>query len=109
MKKFLYFRDAADTAFAFPLDDLAVIDLDTDSKMKLYFTSGNGSVTNLDAFYIVTLSVTDGSEREAAAEMLRSASTNRTSMVIIADDVDSIYSRFITAVDSITADVDEAS
>lgn len=107
MKKFLYFRDAADTAFAFPLDDLAVIDLDTDSKMKLVWLTGTGSVTNLDAFYTVTLSVTDGSEREAAAEMLRAASTNRSSMVIIADDVDSIYSRFITAVDSIVADTTE--
>jgi hypothetical protein len=108
MKKFLYFRDAEDTAFAFQLDDLAVIDLDTAEKMKLYFNTGNGSVTNLDAFYIVTLSVTNGSEREAAAEMLRSVSTNRSSMVIIADDHESIYSRFITAVDSITADVDES-
>ena len=109
MKKFLYFRDAADTAFSFALDKLTHIDLDTDSKMILYFETGTGAITNLDPYFVVTLSVTDGSEREAAQEMLRAVSLNRHPQVIIADDVDLIYSRFITAVDSITRDVNEGS
>jgi len=110
MDTMLYFRNSSDDSVVFPLSKLAFIDAHDGDKVILYFGETPGvSTQNL---HNVAVGCADGNESKLAKELgeLFSAHPYKEGMLIVADDVDSVYiGTYATSCGTITLDVDPAS
>ena len=99
-EKYLYFRTAADDAGVFPLSSLMYVDQNTADKVKFVFDLQGGSPTAGTTDYkVITCSVTADKEKEAIADFFDKVDKSPSRLYVVADDVTSTYSGFITAVD----------
>ena len=87
----LFFRNDAEDAVVFPLSKLAFIDAHDGEKAILYFGETPGVATQ--NLHNVAVGCADGNEAKLAKELgeLFSAHPHKEGMLIVADDVDSVY------------------
>ena len=107
MDTMLFFRNSTDDSVVFPLSKLAFIDAHDGDKVILYFGETPGTA-NQD-LQNVAVGCADGNEAKLAKELgeLFSAHPHKEGMLIVADDVDSVYiGTFATSCGTITLDVD---
>ena len=106
MKKFIYICNAANDSVTYPVEAFKGIEVDTNSKVNLYFSPlvDTAQDTTADENDKIVLSV--GADEKAAAKVIckEIADAYGDKFLVLADDENSVYlsGSGITAVDSIT-------
>lgn len=91
MSKFLQFVEGADKAATYPVDRLISMTCAADATLLLKFSPGSlgtGQAASLDT---VTLTISSDQEQKVMANIADSILFNEDGLIVIADDVDSIY------------------
>ena len=91
MAKFLQFIDDADDAATYPVDKLIAITCASNAALVLKFSPGSlgtGQAASLD---FVTLTITADTEKSVMTNIADAITHNEDNVVIVADDVNSIY------------------
>jgi hypothetical protein len=96
MDKYLYFQDANNDAYMYPLDRLIGIIHDADTTLKMRFLSavtGSTEDTAGGAVDLVTLTITTQKEKDVCAAIVAkiNAHPNGDPFIVIADAVNSVY------------------
>lgn len=91
MSKFLQFVEGADKAATYPVDRLISMTCAADATLLLKFSPGSlgtGQAASLDT---VTLTISSDQEQKVMANIADSILFSEEGLIVIADDVDSIY------------------
>lgn len=91
MSKFLQFVEGADKAATYPVDRLISMTCAANATLLLKFSPGSlgtGQAASLDT---VTLTISSDQEQKVMANIADSILFNEDGLIVIADDVDSIY------------------
>ena len=94
MDKFLYFKDANDDAYLYPVANLLGIVHDADTTLKLRFKSavtGSAAATEVD---LVTLTIDSNKEQEvcdAIVGAINAPGVHSSGMVVVADALAGVF------------------
>ena len=90
MDKYLYFQDANNDAYMYPVSGLQAVIHDGDTTLKMYFKS---TVQDADGLDLVTLTITTQKEKDVCAGIVAAinAHPNGDPFIVIADAVNSVY------------------
>jgi hypothetical protein len=91
MSKFLQFVEGADKAATYPIDKLISMTCASDGVLLLKFSPGSlgtGQAASLDT---VTLTISSDQEQKVMTNIADSIIFNEDGLIVIANDVDSVY------------------
>ena len=106
--KMLYFRNAVEDAVAFPVSALTAIDAD-DDKVVMYFSNQRDSDNAVNKVDVTCDADKSAILAKEIASVVAGAASVHNSLIVIADDIDSVYVGHATACGTIAIDYVAAS